>query len=375
MTISSMPTSRYGAIAEEIVRQIAAGELAPGGRLPPVRQAASRWGVNLNTVHRAYLELAARGIVESHAGGGTRVALDPSPGVAATRDPQLRQLFDQAIGTALAQGHAPEAIEAVFVSQLTRWREIRSLARQQPDHTRQVPPEYVVRVGGSDDLAIALLGTHLRQAARPVAMRIQASGSLAGLVALANDECDLAGCHLLDPETGDFNLPFVRRVLPGQPVNLVTLSQRQQGLIVAARNPKRIRDVSDLTRQEVRFVNRQRGAGTRVFLDLLLAQRGITPDQVNGYEHEAPTHLAVTSAIAAGLADAGLGIGAAAHALGLEFVPLAVERYELAYYTATAARPAVRQVLRTLRSPSFTAAVRALTGYDTRETGRVRVAA
>jgi molybdate-binding protein/DNA-binding transcriptional regulator YhcF (GntR family) len=365
----------YAAIAEAIVRRIAAGELKPGERLPPVRQAAADWGVNFNTVHRAYQELAARGVVESHAGGGTRVAPDPSRAVAVTRDFQLRQLVDQGISTALAQGHAPDAIEAAFVSQLSRWREARRHTREHPARATVPQPENLVRVGGSDDLGLALLGAHLRQAGRPVAMRIATSGSLAGLVALANDECDLAGCHLLDPESGDFNLPVVRRVLPGQAVALVTLARREQGFIVAPGNPRQIRDVGDLGRSEVRFVNRQRGAGTRVLLDLLLAERGITPAQVNGYGHEAPTHLAVTSAISSGSADVGLGIGAAAHALGLDFVPLANERYELALYTATAERPAVRQILRTLRSPSFKAAVRALTGYDTSETGRVRVAA
>jgi molybdate-binding protein/DNA-binding transcriptional regulator YhcF (GntR family) len=375
MTILSSKPSRYGAIAEEIARQIAVGKLSPGDRLPPVRRAAALWGVNLNTAHRAYLELARRGIIESHAGGGTRVTLDPTRGVAYARDLQLRQLVDQTIGTALALGHAPDEIEAVFVGQLTRWREVRHITRRQPDLAASTAEETAVRIDGSDDLGLALLGTHLRHAARPVAIRIHATGSLAGLLALANDECDLAGCHLLDPETGDFNLPFVRRILPGQPVELVTLAQREQGLIVGPGNPKRIRDVSDLSRRDVRFVNRQRGAGTRVLLDLLLAQRGITPGQVDGYGREAPTHVAVTSAIADGSADVGLGIGAAAHALGLEFVPIARERFELAYYTATAARPAVRKILRTLRSPSFKAAVRALTGYDTRETGRVRVAA
>jgi putative molybdopterin biosynthesis protein len=205
-----------------------------------------------------------------------------------------------------------------------------------------------------------------------VDLRIQPSSSLGGLFALASGDCDLAGCHLLDAESGDYNAPFVRRVLPGEPVDLVTLAEREQGLMVAPGNPGGIHALADLARHGVRYVNRQRGSGTRVLLDRLLADAAVPADAVEGYGREEPTHLAVAGAIAAGSADAGLGIRAAARALGLDFVPLARERYELALRAASRDQPAVHAVLAALRSRAFVAAVEALTGYDTRDTGRTR---
>jgi molybdate-binding protein/DNA-binding transcriptional regulator YhcF (GntR family) len=359
------------AIAGQLVQRIAAGELQPGERLPPVRQAAALWGVNLNTVARAYAHLASRGILQAHAGGGTRVAPVTEESLRPLREARLRGLLAESIGTALGMGYAPSEVEAAFVGQLAQWRALRRRPTT-ASRTADAGAGRMVRVGGSHDLSLELLCAHLRGGARRVRVRLELSSSLGGLFALAGDGCDLVGCHLLDAETGEYNVPFVRRVLPGQPIDLVTLAEREQGLIVAPDNPRRIREVADLARPGVRFVNRQRGAGTRVLLDRLLAAAGVPASAVPGYSQEEPTHLAVAGAVAAGRADVGLGIRAAAHALGLGFVLLARERYELALHPASAERAGVRQLLATLRSAEFTAAVAALAGYDTRETGRVR---
>jgi molybdate-binding protein/DNA-binding transcriptional regulator YhcF (GntR family) len=368
------PQPVYRAIADEIVRRIAAGELAPGSRLPPVREAAALWGAHLNTVARAYAHLAALGIVEARPGAGTRVAAGAPGGAAAVRAARLQALLAEAIGTALGMGYAPSEVEAAFASQLARWREARRRAAppEGPAAARRFRADRLVRIGGSHDLGLELLGGRLRAGPAQVALRFQLSSSLGGLFALASGDCDLAGCHLLDGETGDYNAPFVRRVLPGEPVDLVTLAAREQGLIVAPGNPKRLGTVADLARPGVRFVNRPRGTGTRVLLDHLLATAGVPASAIAGYAREEPTHLAVAAAVAAGTADAGLGIRAAARALGLDFVPLAWERYELALRAATAEQPSVRAVLAALRSPAFIAAVEALEGYDTRETGHTR---
>jgi molybdate-binding protein/DNA-binding transcriptional regulator YhcF (GntR family) len=362
----------YRAIAAEIVRRVALGELAPGARLPPVRQAAALWGVNLNTVQRAYAHLAAQGIVETHGGGGTRVAAAPADQVAAARTLRLRALLGETVGTALGLGYTPSEVEAAFVGQLAQWREARARRASEPRATRAtVAHGHLVRVGGSHDLSLELLAGRLRAAAS-VTLHLQMSSSLGGLFALAGGDCDLAGCHLLDAESGDYNVPFVRRVLPGERIELVTLAAREQGLLVAAGNPRRIGGLADLARPGLRFVNRPRGTGTRVLFDRLLAEAGVPADAIDGYRREEPTHLAVAGAVAAGAADAGLGIRAAARALGLGFVPLAHERYELALRAETAQQPAVRAVLAALREPAFIAAVEALDGYDTRETGRAR---
>src|SRR5688572_27863037 len=160
----------YRTIADEIVRRVAVGELAPGARLAPVREAAAHWGVNLNTVARAYAHLAAQGIVEAHAGGGTRVAAVPADGVAAARAARLRAILGETIGTALGRGYSPSEVVATFAAQLARWRDARrrhtaiqsAPAPGQPElapGTAQVvdplpPGTRTVGVAGSHDLSL-----------------------------------------------------------------------------------------------------------------------------------------------------------------------------------------------------------------------------
>jgi len=175
----------------------------------------------------------------------------------------------------------------------------------------------------------------------------------------------------LDEETGEYNLPFVSRILPGQEVVLVNLVYRQQGLMVRKGNPKGIRGLEDLARPDVEMVNRQRGAGTRVLLDLRLEKLGVSPQRVRGYEHEVKTHTAVAAAVAGGSADVGLGSLSAARALELEFMPLARERYDLAILAARYGSQQVVPLLAVLRSDGFKAVVREMGGYDTSHTGRI----
>jgi putative molybdopterin biosynthesis protein len=193
-------------------------------------------------------------------------------------------------------------------------------------------------------------------------------GSLGGLVALQRREAHLAGVHLLDPETGEYNLAYVRQYLPDVPVRLVTFAHREQGLIVAAGNPQDIQSLDDLTR--VRYVNRQRGAGTRLLLDYELGQRGIAAANVAGYEHEEYTHLAVAAAIAAGVADCGLGVRSAAFALNLSFVPVGWERYDLCIPERHIDHPGIQTLLNLLPADDFRQALAAQPGYDTRDTGK-----
>jgi putative molybdopterin biosynthesis protein len=195
-------------------------------------------------------------------------------------------------------------------------------------------------------------------------------GSLGGLVALGRREAHLAGTHLLDPRTGTYNLPDVRRHLEARQVLVVNLVRREQGLIVASGNPKRVRGLEDLPRPDVRYVNRQPGAGTRVLLDYKLRRLRIRPERIAGYEREEHTHMAVAVAIASGLADAGLGIRQAAVALGLDFVPLEVEDYDLVLLRTFAVSDMGERLRAAVRSPEFAAAVARLAGYSTEHTGR-----
>jgi putative molybdopterin biosynthesis protein len=198
-------------------------------------------------------------------------------------------------------------------------------------------------------------------------------GSLGGLMALRRDEAHLAGCHLLDPETGEYNRAYVSRYLPGREVVLVTLVEREQGFMVPAGNPAGLAGWDDLQQGDLRYVNRQRGAGTRVLLDYELARRGIAGDSVPGYERQEYTHLAVAAAIASGTADYGLGIRAAASALGLDFVMLAFERYDLAIPREHYESELLRPLLELLSDEAFRAAVLALPGYDAGRMGETRI--
>ncbi len=222
---------------------------------------------------------------------------------------------------------------------------------------------------GSHDVILDLLAQFLSAHERRLASAHV--GSLGGLVALRRGEAHLAGSHLLDPETGEYNLAYIRRYLPGVPVRVVQLVERQQGLMVLPGNPKGIRSLEDLTRPEVTFVNRQRGAGTRVLLDYHLQRLGIAPSQVRGYAQEEFTHLSVAAAIATGRADCGLGIPAAAQALGLDFVPLFWERYDLVVPREHAESDLLQPLWDVLAQDAFRQAVMRLPGYNVDGMGRV----
>ena len=252
-------------------------------------------------------------------------------------------------------------------------------AARQPAANRQAAPvasrRQTIVVSGSHDLSLELLADWLHTEHPTLALATAHVGSVDGLLALQRREAHLAGAHLLDAATGEFNVGHVQRLLTPQGVHVVLLGfvRRIQGLIVARGNPKRIHALEDLVRDDVTFVNRQPGAGTRLLLDYHLRRQGLATAQVRGYDDRVATHMAVASAVAQARADCGLGIQAAATAMGLDFVPLFDERYDLVipveHYTA----PLLEPLVQTLRRPdhAFAQRVTALGGYDTREMGRV----
>jgi molybdopterin molybdotransferase/putative molybdopterin biosynthesis protein len=231
--------------------------------------------------------------------------------------------------------------------------------------------ERTIVVTGSHDLVLDLAASALREREPGMALASSNVGSLAGLAALRDGLCHLAGSHLLDPDTGEYTLPWIERVMPGRDLAVVRLTHREQGLIVAPGNPLALGGVDDLTRPGLRYVNRQRGAGTRVLLDHALSQRGIDPGAIDGYAREEHTHLAVAAAVAADRADCGLGVLAAARAFGLDFVPVAKEPYDLVLERASLDSELLAPLWELLESSAFRAEVDALGGYDTAEMGRV----
>ncbi len=227
---------------------------------------------------------------------------------------------------------------------------------------------------GSHDMTLDLIAQFLAGHDRRLASANV--GSQGGLVALRRGEAHLAGSHLLDPATGEYNISYIRQYLPGVKVKVVTLVGREQGLLVKRGNPKGLKTLADLSRPgaeseagSVRFVNRQRGAGTRVLLDYQLNRLGIAPESIIGYNQEEYTHLGVAAAVASDRADCGLGIAAAAQALELDFIPLYQERYDLVIPKEYAESNLLEPLFIVLEDPEFRAAVAALPGYDVSRMG------
>ena len=217
------------------------------------------------------------------------------------------------------------------------------------------------------DPAMALLEPWLGR--RGVRLVSSEESSYRALTGLALGEAHVAGCHLRDDVTGEYNSSWVRRLVPF-PCVLVTFASWQQGLIVMPGNPKKIFSVDDLSRPGIRMVNRESGSGSRSLLDRLLNSHGIPADAVDGYDRDASGHLAVAGAVSAGIGDAGVGVQVAATALGMGFAPLEEERYDLVIPNHFLNEPGVQALLDLLRNPGLRRRVEALGGYDVSDMGR-----
>ena len=231
--------------------------------------------------------------------------------------------------------------------------------------------ENTILCTGSHDLAIGVLEDQLKQRHPEIKIAAANVGSLGGLLALQRGENHMAGTHLLDVDSGVYNIPDIKRVIPNIPVVLIHLAQREQGILVPAGNPKGISSLADLMRKDIRFVNRQPGSGTRVLLDYELKKRNISPTAISGYEREEFTHMAVGVAVASGLADAGLAVRAAARALALDFIPVANEQYDLLMAHDFFDSERGRCLLEVISADPFKHAVRALGGYQAENAGTV----
>jgi len=225
---------------------------------------------------------------------------------------------------------------------------------------------------GSHDNILDLLANHLHKQ-RPI-VRISSAhvGSMGGIMAIKRGEAHIAGSHLLDEKTGEYNISFIQRFLKNIPLQLINLCYREQGLLVAKGNPKNIQGFKDIAKEKHVFINRQNGAGTRLLTDKVLQDEGIDPTEIIGYDHEEYTHMSVAASVANGSVDAGLGIRAAANALDLDFVPITLERYDLIIPARHLADSKVATVIELIRTnTTFHDAILALGGYDLRDCGKV----
>ncbi len=227
-----------------------------------------------------------------------------------------------------------------------------------------------VVVIGSHDITIDVLADEIRRRGYNIRISSGNVGSLGGLMALRKGTCHVAGSHLLDTKTGEYNVAYVKRYLKGSSVSIFHLVLRDQGLIVARGNPKGIGGINDLTRDDIAFVNRQAGSGTRVLLDYKLEQLGVNPESIKGYGHEEFTHMAVAVDVLSGAADCGLGIFAAARALDLDFIPIEKEQYDLIIPSSILDNRNIQAILKTIASQSFRERVADLGGYDPSKSGQ-----
>lgn len=224
---------------------------------------------------------------------------------------------------------------------------------------------------GSHDLALEIILEHQQRLSAQSRVVYLSHGSLEGLISLRQGLAQFSGCHLFDPVTREYNQPFVSHLFPDKSFKLVTLANRIQGLIFATGNPKAIHGLNDLIRKDITIINRNRGSGTRLWLDQQIKALAISPDQIHGYESEAKDHIEVVRIIQEGSADAGIGIKAAAISAGLGFIPLFIERFDLVFSSEQFENIAVRQLVDLISSKVSRDILESLPGYETNQTGVV----
>lgn len=228
-----------------------------------------------------------------------------------------------------------------------------------------------VVVTGSHDLSLDILHSHLRELSPDKFLVSSHVGSMGGILAIQKGEAHAAGVHLFDEATGQYNIPFLEKYIKDKEVVLLNLVYRQQGWMVPKENPLGIESIKDVAKPGITYINRQRGAGTRLLFDYLLKQEGISREEVYGYDREAISHLSVAAAVAGGTADVGLGIYSAAHAMGLQFIPVAEERYDLLLTKSFYESEEGKSLLEVIQSEEFKREVEELGGYSCRDTGQV----
>jgi putative molybdopterin biosynthesis protein len=231
--------------------------------------------------------------------------------------------------------------------------------------------ENTIVIVGSHDNSLDVISDVIRSRHSHISVSSSHVGSMGGLMAIKRGSCHVAGTHLLDTTDGSYNVSYIQRILKDQPMRLVHLVERAQGLIVGKGNPKSIRGLEDLLRKDISMVNRQGGSGTRILLDYRLSQLGIDPDGIQGYGDEEFTHMSVAAAVMSGRADVGMGILSAARALDLDFISVVKEQYDLVIPAEYYETERVHILLETIRTPAFQERVEALGGYNTQRTGEI----
>jgi putative molybdopterin biosynthesis protein len=224
---------------------------------------------------------------------------------------------------------------------------------------------------GSHDIVMDIMANLIHHKDSDYSLSSAHVGSLGGIMALRRGEAHIAPIHLLDENTGRYNVEYVKRYLPNVEMALIKGIKRIQGIMIRKGNPKNIKGFEDLAREDVQFVNRQRGAGTRILLDYMLSKKGISPEAISGYQREMTTHMAVAAAVESGSADAGLGVLSAAKAMGLDFIPVGDEEYDFAVPVKYLKQPMLMLFIEMLKSEEFAKELEALGGYSLEQAGEI----
>lgn len=224
---------------------------------------------------------------------------------------------------------------------------------------------------GSNDPVLDVLHTCLRKTHPELFIFSANTGSMEGLAALEQGFTDIAWSHLLDPDTGEYNIPYLERLVPHVKAVVVNLFFRELGFVTAKGNPLHIGKFEDLTRKKVRFVNRQAGSGTRLLLDHHLEKAGIPSDRITGYDREVFTHIEVGLAVLSGGADTGIATAAVSSMLGLEFFPVTRERFDMICDQSIFFQKEVQALVEALNGEMFRKQVAGLGSYDFQSAGRV----
>jgi len=354
----------YQVIADSIRKEIIEGKLKPGDRLSPVRKLTATWGCTPSTIQRAYHELAGQGLIISRAGKGTHVTKFP---IQAENIPLRRagliNRMESILIEILTAGYTPFEVEQAMETALTRWKSF--------DQGETSKIGNIIHYAGSHDPAINWLSIHFPEYYPQYGLHVDFIGSLGGLISLAEGKSDLAGCHLWDEETNTYNIPYIRRLLPNKKMAVITFAQRNLGFILPMGNPMNIRSIRDIRKAGVIFINRQNGSGTRVWLDAILKSEQINSSEINGYDHVSLSHASLSREIAEGNGNLGIGIEASAKALGLDFVLLTKEQYDLVVSPYLFEQPNIQALIHILQSKEFKLSLDQMGGYDNSLTGIV----
>ena len=224
---------------------------------------------------------------------------------------------------------------------------------------------------GSHDVLMDLVANIIHKNKKVMSLSSAHVGSLGGIMAIKKGECHLAPIHLLDEETGVYNLAYLKRYLSQEAVVLIKGVKRTQGMMLPKGNPKNVLGIADLTRNDIRFVNRQRGSGTRVLLDYLLKKNQIETENVLGYSREMNTHMMVASAVKSGSCDVGIGVLSAANMMDLDFIPIGDEEYDFVVLKKNLNDPRIETFISVLQSPEFETALNQLGGYGLENPGEI----